>query len=58
MREFAIALGIVGGMIILIALTITIGETFGFLPVLYSWGATLLLISFIIYKRSKQDENN
>lgn len=53
MRELAIVLGIVGGVIILIALTITIGETFGFLPVLYSWGATLLLISFIIYRKRK-----
>lgn len=58
MKEVAFTLGLVGVIIIFIALTVTIGEIFGFLPVLYFCGVIMLLIGFILYKKSELNEDN
>jgi len=58
MKDIAVVLGIVGVIIIFIALTVTIGEIFGFLPVLYFWGVIMLLISFVLYKKDKLNKND
>lgn len=58
MKEIAFTLGLIGIIIIFIALIVTIGEMFGFLPVSYFCGVVMLLIGFILYKRSELNEND
>lgn len=58
MKETALILGLIGAILIFIALSITIGEIFGFLTMLYFWGVIMLLVGFILYRKGKLNEDD